>query len=495
MTPSGKNIYTYLMEYARECPDKKLLGSRDGWLSVSRVLSLVDASAGALVHLGIGRGDMVALRASRSLETVLIMLALSAIGAVAVLTSPHKPVELFLSGCADSISVKAIISNEWSSRDIWDGSSQIFMDAATRKKTPFDPFRLPYDALPAQDVDPHAPAYIIFTSGSTGKSKAVMLSQYNLVNNLVDSHPLGYYDESDIALGALPLEHVFGLVLLAGTIVLRYAIYLTPGSGIPVILTAIETQGVTRMNGVPSLYLTMVDQKAGHDLHTLRVGFIGGGPCTPEQFCHIEKELDMTLIPVYGMSECIGISCASFRDTQAVRSRGVGPFYSMNTGKILLEDGTEAAPGQEGEICVDGPARMVGYYGDTAPRKPLLHTGDLGFVDEMGILHISGRKKDIVIRNGVNLSPLRIEQALLSIPGIADAAVVGLSDNKAGELPWAMVVCDDPAPADILEALQPLLPKNELPAGIMQVNTLPRTTSGKPDKPRIREVLSKWLKA
>ena len=463
MIPSGKTLYECLTDYAAARPEKKLLGDSRRWLSVADSLRMARSAALRFRAQGIGVGDLVALRAERSIDTIIALLGLRFVGAVVVLTDPRHEAEEVLAHCAVPIPVKAV----------FDGAAC----PASNIEASFA----------AAEVSSQAPAFILFTSGSTGKSKAVVLSEYNLVNNLVDSQPLGDYSEDDIALGALPLDHVFGLVLLAGTMVLRYALYLPDRTDIPSILGAIEKQKLTRMNGVPSLYLAMAEQRSDYDLSSLRAGFIGGGPVTKEQFRRIERDLDMTLISVYGMSECIGISCSSFRDGQDVRACGVGPFYSMNTGKVLLEDGSEAVPGQEGEICVKGPARMLGYYGEKMPEDEFLHTGDLGYLDAGGVLHITGRKKDIIIRNGLNLSPKKIEDALLSLPGVKAAAVVGLPDERQGEVPYALVA----GMAEVSQ-LAALLQKNELPVGILEAGTLPLTASGKPDKQRIREVLTAW---
>ena len=159
----------------------------------------------------------------------------------------------------------------------------------------------------------------------------------------------------------------------------------------------------------------------------------------------------------------------------------------MNTGVILSEDGKEMPVGRIGEICVRGPSRMWGYWGQKMPSDELLHTGDLGYLTADGVLHLTGRKKELIIRNGRNISPLKIENAILSLPGVQQAAVVGLADEQAGELPYAMV-CGIVDPAQ----LKPLLQKNELPVGIMCVDSMPMTASGKPDKLQIREVLKAW---
>lgn len=466
MKPVCKNLNAMLRELAGRCPDRPLLGGAEGWLTAAEVCARVDAVAQELLRMGIFPGELVAVRTHRSVKTAVVLLALQMVGAVAVLVDPRQEVTEFLRGCEAEIPLNRSIDP----------------NAVDIKYTS--------GALELPDVDPRAPGFIIFTSGSTGKKKAVMLSQYNLVNNLVDSEPLGRYAPDDVALGALPMDHVFGLVLLAGVCVLGYSIFFPEKTDIPSILTAIQGERITRMNGVPALYLSMAQNAERYDLTSLRAGFIGGGPFTGEQFCFIEDALEMTLIPVYGMSECIGIACADWKASREVRADGSAPFYSMNTGRILLEDGREAAPGETGEVFVTGPARMVGYYPQVIPEHELIPTGDLGYLDEAGRLHLTGRKKDIIIRNGNNLSARRIEEAILSIPGVEDVAVVGLRDEQQGEVPWAMVVAWDQS--GFHREMAQRLNKNEIPAGWCFVRELPMTASGKPDKQKIREVLKKW---
>lgn len=467
MMPVSRNLNTFLGSLAARCPDKPLLGGPEGWKTVAEVLEAVESAAGGLMARGIRPGDLVAVRTRRSVETAVLLLALQQVGAVAVLTDPRKDPMEFLRDSGLEIPVKCAMD-----------PNVVSLHNTNREKVDFP------------DADPKAPGFLIFTSGSTGKPKAVMLSQYNLVNNLVDSQPLGCYSGEDIALGALPMDHVFGLVLLAGVCVLGYSIFFPEKTEISILLTTIQREKITRMNGVPSLYLAMAQLADRYDLSSLRAGFIGGGPFTREQFRFIEEKLDMTLIPVYGMSECIGIACASWLEPQEIRADGSAPFYSMNTGKMLREDGTEAASGETGEVWVTGPARMVGYYPDVIPEERLIPTGDLGYLDENGRLHLTGRKKDIIIRNGNNLSARRIEEAILSIPGVEDAAVVALPDEMQGEVPWAMVVAWEQS--GFRRKLGDRLNKNEVPVGWCFVAELPKTPSGKPDKQKIREVLMKW---
>lgn len=483
MQRNRNTLYAYLTEYAASAPEARLLGEGDLWLSAAQTRRLVENTASALLRLGLRPGDMAAVKTEQTAGTALWLFALSAMGAAAVLCDPREDIVKLCAG----VPIRAVLA---------DGR---YTDSVTGECAPLDPVSLPDAPLEQPFGDPYAPGFIIFTSGSTGTQKAVVISQDNLISNLLDSQPLGDYREGDIALGTAPINHIFGLVLLAGTVVLRYALYFLTEKGPDAVLSAIQKQGITRMNGVPSLYLAMAERRAGYDLSTLRAGFIGGGPWTPEQFCRMERELGMTLIPVYGMSECVGIACSSFRDPQTQRAGGVGRFYPMNQSRIVGKDGKELPAGAAGEICVRGPMRMIGYLdqADTAAAVDaggFLHTGDLGYVDGEGIVHLTGRKKDIIIRNGINLSALKIEQAMLSVPGVTAAAVAGLPDAAAGELPYAMAAARV-SREELLAALAALLPKNELPADILLVDGLPLTATGKPDKQKVREVLEQWVRA
>lgn len=484
----------YLHCLALEKPCLPLLGDKGGWITAEQTEQFVEAGAGLLYAGGLRPGDRVALRAGRSVSAVLALLCLQRVGAAAVLIDPRDDPERLLSGCVPPLAVSFRLEAGGDSR------RPVLLLARAGEGAPL---RLPLVSsgctpAPACD-DPDAPAFYIFTSGSCGQKKAVALSQGNLVSNLLDSAPLGGYSEDDVALGALPMDHVFGLALLTGAIVLRHRLYLTAATAPEELLQIVCREKITRMNGVPSLYLAMAKKARPGEVRSLRVGYIGGAPWTAEQFRHIESALGMTLVPVYGMSECIGISCASHQSPQAERMAGVGPFYPANQGKILREDGSQALPGEEGEVCVRGPMRMLGYHNPAQTAQAIdaggfLHTGDLGYVDERGVLHLTGRKKDIIIRSGVNLSPRRIEEALLSLPGVQGAAVVGLPDDACGELPWAAAVCAEGVLSHLMDGLRPLLAKNELPAGILRLDGLPMTDSGKPDKQAVKELIRQWRK-
>lgn len=491
-----KTFYQYLKEFVRDVPDKFMFGYDDIWMSNSQVLDRVESVAYFLRQQGVKKGDMVAISMTRSVHSAITMLAAISIGSVTVLCDAHQKVEKFLKESIVDIPAKFIVTNEETMRGLWDGEGLVLIHRDTGIQVPMEVMELPSMACPEEeDADDKAPAIVIFTSGSTGKRKAVMLSQYGIAEPLHDNFMMSKFGHYDIALGMLPLDHIFGLVLMMGTFVLRHAIYLAKDTGLPSILSTIQEKGITRMNGTPQLFLALAAMKDQYDLSTLKSGLIGGAPHTPEQFCKIENELDMNLCDIYAMSECVLIAMGNWRDPQQIRATNNGRFGSRSVGKILRSDGTEAAVGEAGEICVGGSGRMVGYYGDPDSYEGLIHTGDLGYVDADGYLTICGRLKDIIIRNGNNLAPKRIEDAILAVPGVKDVCVKGVPNEAVGEVPCAMVVAPGVTQADIEAGISKLLNKNELPFGYLFVEALPALGIGKPDKVGIQKILTEKFKA
>ena len=189
-----KTYYWYLKEFVRDMPDQFMIGYDDIWLTNTQVLERVESAAYFLRQQGVKKGDLVAISMSRSAHTTIAMLALISIGSLSVLCDPHQKVEDFLKESAVEIPTKYIITNEDTTRGLWDGEKLVFIHRATGEQVPMEIMELPSMACPeGDDVDPKDPAVIIFTSGSTGKRKAVMLSQYGIEDPLQDNKVVAYY--------------------------------------------------------------------------------------------------------------------------------------------------------------------------------------------------------------------------------------------------------------------------------------------------------------
>ena len=492
MKPIEKSIFSYFEAFAAECPDRQFLFDENRSYTVAEAFRESIAIGNRLFAWGIRSGTPVALRCTRSLDTCLIYLSLQLVGATVLMTDPHQDVRAFLKDA--EAAADYLITNETSSGDISANGNWTVNGT--------EPLSIAYPARTEARIFPagenlHSPSTVIFTSGSTGKCKGVMLSQYNLVNHIRNFSVSGCYYPDDRSPELLPIHHVFGLAVILMGLIKRYCVFFPYTVSIPYTAQCIERLKLTRLDGVPSFALALAEHHntSGFCADSLRVGVLGGAPSTKAQFDFIEQELGIKLLPVYGQSECIGITGANETESDLVRSSTVGKFLPMNRGYVLDDRGEAVPAGTEGEICVQGPAVMLGYLGDPEGTREAidgegrLHTGDLGWLDAEGNLHISGRKKDIIIRNGNNISARKIEEAIQSLPDVSHAAVVGVPDAQLGEIPCALVVTKpghDLTTESLTDQLLPILAKNELPERILFRDAVPLTSSGKPDKQTIK---------
>lgn len=495
MATVEKSIFEYFEKYAAECGRNLFLFDEERRYTVEETFCEAIAIGNRLHDFGVREGSLVALRCTRSLDAYLIYLALEFMGATAFLTSPHQTVEDFLRESGIPIKADVIITNEAAANGIsangdWEvlGHGPLEIGYPARK----DERRF------AVGKDLRAPSTIVFTSGSTGKSKGSMLSQEALLQYAEDSIVHEWHLPGDIAIVTLPTQHGFALCLLIAAFVARYAMFFPRDMHADYVLECIERYQITRINAVPSYFyvLARTNEAQKRDLKSLRTGFTAGAPIIPEQHRYIEQVLGITLHPLYGMSESISISCTSPFDSAECRATTVGKFH-RGAGCILDRNGNELPNGQEGEVCVSGPAILRGYYGDeeatrqAIDEKGRLHTGDLGYVDDNGYLHISGRIKDIIIRNGINLSPAKIEAAIRDIPGVENAVVVGVRHELLGEAPCALVVLQEGyemTSEELKKQLISKLAKNEIPVTILFGKEIPLNKIGKPDKLKVREL-------
>lgn len=483
------SIYGFFEKFAKKHKDKLFLSDEAKVYTVREAFDAATSLADRIYDFGVKKGTLVAVRATRTVETCLIYFALQFIGAVAVLCDPHSGINEFIAVSGTAIRPQFFITDESGEWLLFgEGKSHLINFRGNGKVKGY---------LPATDIN--APSTVIFTSGSTGRCKAVVLSQKNINCVSTDTRPLGWYLPDDIAAVIVPLHHVFAVSLIVTAVVAGYALFFPESIDINDLLDCIEKRRITRMNGVPSLYLSMAktNENLKMDVSSLRTGFIGGAPVSEEQFRYIEKTLGVTMISIYGMSECMAITCTSYLDSADERSGSVGKFYPMSRGYILDENGNELPAGNEGEICVKSPAVMIGYFNDDEETDKVidgegrLHTGDLGWLDENGYLHVSGRKKDIIIRNGNNLSVRKIEDAFKNVEGVAEVAVVGISHEMLGEVPCALVVMQNGCNLSedgLLKMLETKLYKHELPVCIKFTELIPLTSTGKYDKQKIKEL-------
>ncbi|MEV5973374.1 long-chain fatty acid--CoA ligase [Streptomyces sp. NPDC051921] len=345
-------------------------------------------------------------------------------------------------------------------------------------------------------VSPDDVCVIMYTSGTTGRPKGAMLTHgnivWNAVNVLVD-HDL-VADET--ALVSAPLFHTGGLNMLALPVLLKGGTcVLVPSFEPGGTLDLIERHGVTFMFGVP----TMFDLVARHprwgsaDLSSLRLLNCGGAP-VPSTLIAAYQERGLTFCQGYGMTEASPGALFLDAEHALAKAGSAGVPHFFTDVRVVRPDLTPAAVGEPGEVLVSGPNVMAGYWGlpeETAAAfvDGWFRSGDAARVDADGHVTIVDRFKDMIISGGENVYPAEVEDALLAHPDVAECAVIGVPDEKWGEVARAVVVVRDgsaPDPAGILASLGGRLAKYKIPKSVVLVDALPRTASGKLLKHQLR---------
>ncbi|MFJ4241276.1 long-chain fatty acid--CoA ligase [Streptomyces iakyrus] len=353
---------------------------------------------------------------------------------------------------------------------------------------------------PAEPIDEPVGAddtcIIMYTSGTTGRPKGAMLTHGNLtwnaINVLVDSDLIA--DER--ALVSAPLFHTAGLNMLTLPVLLKGGTCVLVDAFDPdATFDLIERHRITFMFGVP----TMFDQVARHprwpdaDLSSLRILTCGGSP-VPTPLIAAYQERGLTFLQGYGMTEAAPGTLFLDAEHAVSKAGSAGVPHFFSDVRVVRPDLALAGVGEVGEVVVRGPHVMPGYWGlpeETAASfaDGWFRSGDAARIDEDGYVHIVDRIKDMIISGGENIYPAEIEDQLLAHPDIVECAVIGVPDDKWGEVPRAVVVPREGAgldPDEVLASLAGRLAKYKIPKSVVVADELPRTASGKLLKSRVR---------
>lgn len=463
-----------------------------------------NALANSLVKLGIGRGDIIAVilpngpavpvsfngifKMGAVFLPVVFALAASEIryilqdsAASAVITNAElypkvaealqglkNPPRVIITGkenlCDDTLSFESLIE---------DGSIDFSMEV----------------------MGPDDTAVLMYTSGTTGSPKGVLLSHRNIGSNLVDGLYSWPSDKNDIYLVPLPLNHIYGMLMVNECNITGARLIIHKWFDPSMILESITRNKVTLFIGVPTMFIKLLEtyDPRKHNLKSIRRWVSAAAPLSVETIKAVEHTLGGSLYEGYGMTET-SPTISRQRDGKPRKPGSVGAAIRNVEISILDDQDQPLPPGKEGEICVRGPNVMRGYLNkpkDTAEalRNGWMHTGDLGVLDEDGDLFITGRKKDLIIRGGENISPGAVEEVLFAHPAILEAAVVGIPDAIYGEEVKAFVVLKagvSVSEEELLNHCYNVLPRFRSPKSITFLEELPKNPVGKILKRELR---------
>ena len=339
-------------------------------------------------------------------------------------------------------------------------------------------------------------AFLLYTSGTTGHPKGVVLTHGNIVLNHRAVAATGRLKERSQTILTLPMSHSFGVLMMnvcylsgcSGAILRKFS-----AEGV---VQAIERYKVTRFSVVPTMmvHLNNFPDLERYDLSSLEMVQSGAAILPNEVRIEFERLYGCKVIEGYGMSECAPAACTYHWD-EPYRPGAVGRPLSGVSISIQDEDGAVLPPGGRGEICIQGPNVMKGYWKDEdATREALrggwLHSGDAGYMDEDGYVYLTDRIKDLIIKGGENISPREIEDALYQHRSVSEVVVVGVPDPTYGENIVAVVALkpgETVTGQDLIRHAAECVTKFKLPCRVVFKDTLPRNANNKIDRKRLRE--------
>jgi long-chain acyl-CoA synthetase len=525
-------LYQRLMQSVQKYPNVIAYDFMGTMGTYQKLGEEIDHFAQALVDIGVKAGDVVTISMPTAPNGIVPIYALNKIGAVASMIHPLSPapqIKMYLniSKSKYAITLDAFygefkkILHETSVQKLILGSisdclsgimKPLFWLAKGRKiaKVPPDPQVLWYKDLMAKNyshkVDPVGKtddlAIILYSGGTTGIPKGIMLSNKNMIAEGMQVSYWGRLNSSDSILAILPIFHGFGLgVCVNAAFMAGCKSILVPTFTPETVAGLVKKKRPTFLIGVPTLFEALASNPkfAQSDLSCLKATFSGADTLprsTKEKFEQVVKNGggNVKLLEGYGLTEAVTAIMAMPLNEYREGSIGV-PFPDMSAKIVKMGTIDEVAVGEEGEICLNGPAVMLGYLNapdETAKTlqkhadgKIWLHTGDVGYMDKDGFFYFKLRQKRMLKVSGVNVYPTHVEEVLRKHPDIEAVCIIGVPDKSQISRVKAFVVLKDKSKAteetkkSIMDYSMSQLLKWESPREIEFRDELPKTLVGK----------------
>jgi acyl-CoA synthetase (AMP-forming)/AMP-acid ligase II len=486
-----------LRRTARRLPDKVALIDGERRLTFREMDRQADSVAAGLAGLGVIKGDRVALFCPNCIEFEVAFFGILRAGAVATTVSSAYKARELAHQIQDS-SAKVLIVHQ-ALMDVVDdplpdmeGVDHIVVIGDGGTGVSFAELASTNSVPPSVDLDPREDlAALPYSSGTTGLPKGVMLTHFNLTSNLaqLDRMAPPIMDEDDVPLVHLPLFHVFGLnVLMNWAVAVGATQVLMSRFDMIDFLDLVEEHKVTLLITVPPVIqgLAAHPEVPRRDLSSVRFSLAGAAPMSAELQLKASAAAGFPVGQGYGMTELSPVTNIDDSNPDLIRHGAVGRAIPGTEMKVVdPETGHDLPSGDPGELIVRGPQVMKGYW--NAPEATAetikdgwLHTGDIARMDEDGYVYIVDRKKELIKYKGFQVAPAELEGLLTEHPSISDAAVIGIPDEEAGEVPKAFVVATGAVTADeVKEFVSERVASYKRLAEVEFVDAIPKSSSGK----------------
>jgi long-chain acyl-CoA synthetase len=449
------NVYESLLQSGREEPDRAALEYGGAVVTYGELASRIRAVAGGLRARGIGPGDGVGVMLPNTPEFVACTYGTYVNGSVVVpLNVMLTPPEL-RHIIADSKLRLLVAPAEFLPRVLAAVEGLPSPPAlAVLGSGPQPPGTWRYEDLAASaplaepyplTADTHV--LTIYTSGTSGRPKGAMLSSGNITSQAdMIAESFGRRD-GDRALCVIPLFHAFALNSLLGT-ALRYrgTVVLHPRFDLEACVKSLREDRIAWFASVPTIYAYLLKYglSSADRFPHLRYCLTGGAPMPLAVMRGFEQRFGVPVYDSYGLSETTSCVCLNRPGPDGRKLGSVGKPLPGAEVRALDESGQELPRGERGELVMRGPNLMLGYLNQPRATRDAIvdgwfHSGDIGWVDDDGFVHIIDRMKDLIIKGGFNIYPREIEEVLHEFPGVAEAAVVGVHDDEKGELVRAVI--------------------------------------------------------
>ena len=506
------SLYQFLVKQTAECRNLVAMIFQNDGISYEKMHENIDRFAAALIDLGIGKGDRVAIIMPNCPEYVYAYYACMKIGAIEVQVDPlYKPAEteLVLRDCEP----KAVIVADLVLENILTIRDRLTFDHLIINRLSdyvvsipgallFDQLLKKYPAdSPVAEINPRSDVAVLqYTGGTTGIPKAAMLTHYNIVSNIIQKREwfsdwLKIKNNNGVkqryGLAVMPFFHATGMTAVMNFgLTAPFGLLLSPRFDVEATLELIDRYRPVFFMGVPTIFINIANHPdAGrHNLKSVDIWRTGGAPLPVEVIENLEVKFGIKIIEGYGLTEASPTTHANpYRGLRKFGSIGL-PYPDTDCRIVDQESGTtDLQVGMEGELIIRGPQVMKGYWRrpeDTAAtiRDGWLYTGDIARMDHSGYFYIVGRKKEMIITGGLNVYPGEVDEVLFHHPKVAEVLSTGIPDQYFGEALKSYVVLkagEIVTEEELLDYCADRLAVYKLPRMIEFRNELPISNIGK----------------